>query len=375
MKILHLGKYFPPEQGGVEQVTYVIAKGATKAKHEVTVIVSNTSQKYKEEIIEGIRVIRLPLIYKIFRVPFTPSIISLIEEIKPDLIHLHIPNPWFELNLLFYLLFHPRVKVVATYHSDVVNYTPFHFIGNLLRYPYLYILLQVFCQRVIATSPNYVSGSFILSLISKKVLIVPLGIDIPKFRTREKIRSNRKILLYFGRLFPYKGLEYLLDAVRIVANNRDDFILYIVGDGVLKNKLENQVKLLKIGNFVKFDFTPTEKDKLKYYNSCDMFVLPSFIKSEAFGIVQLEAMAFGKPVISVNIPGSGVPYVNVDGITGKIVQPMNSEDLAKSIIELLDHEKTRLRLGKNARERVKKYFDQNKMVKDILSLYNQVMKG
>ncbi len=375
MKILHLGKYFPPDYGGVERVTYVTANGAVEAGYDVTVIVFNSSQKYKREKIGGIKVIRLPRIVKIFRTPFTTPIVSLIKEIKPDLIHLHIPNPWFELNLLFYLILNPKTKIVATYHSDVINYTPIHFIGNLIRYIYIFPLLKLFCKRIMATSPNYVKGSFILSNVSEKVSVIPLGIDIPRYKTKEKIKSDKKNLLFVGRLFPYKGLEYLLYAVKIISDIRKDFILYVVGEGELRKKLEKEVKSLMIEDFVKFVGKLSDKEVLKYYNSCDIFILPSIFKSEAFGITQLETMAFGKPIISTNIDGSGVSYVNINSVTGITVEPKNSKALANAIIKLLDNEQLRLRMGRNGRERLKKYFDQDKMVKDILNVYKDVLKG
>ncbi len=375
MKILHLGKYFPPNYGGVEQFTHSVAKYSVEAGYVVTAIVYNSSQKMKHEKIDGINVIRLSRLVNFLRTPFTMPIVSLIRDEKPDLIHLHVPNPWFEFNLLLYMLFNPKTKIFVTYHSDVINYTPIHFFGNLLRFLYLFPLLKFYCNKIMATSPNYVQGSFILSNLSERISVIPLSINISKFKTKEKIKSNKRILLFVGRLSPYKGLEYLLGAIKKVSISRKDFVLYIVGDGSLRKKLEKRVNSLGIKDFVSFVGEISDKNLLKYYNSCDIFILPSIFKSEAFGIVQLEAMAFGKPVISTNIYGSGVPYVNVDGFTGKVVRPKDSIDLADAIIELLGNERLRREYGNNGRMRVKKYFSQDKMIKDILSVYKQILHG
>ncbi len=375
MRILHLGKYFFPDSGGVERATYAISKEAVKSGHDVTVVVFNSSNEYKKEIIDGIKIIRLPKISKIFRAPFTIPIIGLIEKINPDLIHLHIPNPWFEFNLLVYLIFNPNSKVVVTYHSDVVNYTPIHFFGNFIRYIYLLPMLKIFCRKIIATSPNYVRDSFILSSLNSKVSVIPLSINVSKFKTKDKIKSDKIKLLFVGRLFPYKGLNYLLEAIKIVSKAKQKFILYIVGDGELKENLKKQTKSLMIDNFVMFVGKLSDKGLLKYYNSCDIFILPSIYKSEAFGIVQLEAMAFGKPIISTNISGSGVSYVNINNFTGKVVQPRDSKALANAIVELMNNKNLRIKMGINAKERVKNYFNEKKMIKNTFYVYNEVLKG
>ncbi|MBS3052175.1 MAG: glycosyltransferase [Candidatus Aenigmarchaeota archaeon] len=374
MKILHLGKYFPPDIGGVERFTYVVAKEIVKLKNEVIVVVFNNSNKFKRERIDNIDVIRLPRIYNIFRTPLTLPIIKLIEDANPDLIHLHIPNPWFELNLLFYFLKYPNSKIVVTYHSDVVNYTIVHFVGNIIRYMYLLPLL-FFSKKIMATSENYIHGSFALYLFRNKTSVVPLSIDYTKFKTNDKIKTDKHVLLYVGRLFRYKGLYYLINAIKMLSVKRKDFILYIVGDGELKNNLIDLTRKLKLNKYIKFLGKIPDKDILKYYNSCEIFILPSVFKSEAFGIVQLEAMCFKKPVISTNIKGSGITYVNINNTTGIVVKPKDIESLSDAIGKLLNDKGLRLKMGYNAYKRVKMYFTKEKMIKNILNVYKNVVKG
>jgi rhamnosyl/mannosyltransferase len=108
------------------------------------------------------------------------------------------------------------------------------------------------------------------------------------------------------------------------------------------------------------------------YNACDIFVLPSNYRSEAFGIVQLEAFAAGKPVVSSNLP-SGVPYVNLDGVTGIIVPPNDAEKLADAINKLLRDDSLREKLGRAARERVEREFTADQMASKTLKVYEKVI--
>lgn len=370
MKILHLGKYFYPEMGGIENYSYILAKEASKLKHDVYVIVSNTSKEFDYEEIEGIKVFRLPRIFYYFHTPMTPPFICLIKKINPDIIHLHVPNPWFEFNLFLYSFINKKTKIIITYHSDIIYYTFFHFIGEIFRRFYFFPLLKI-SRKIIATSQNYVDGSHILKKFKRKIKIVPLGIDTNKFKPTKVKKSRKNILLFLGRLSPYKGLEYLLQAIKILSEKRQNFILFIVGEGKLRKKLERMVKDLNIENFVKFKGKLSDKEAIKYYNLCDIFILPSIHKSEAFGISQLEAMACGKPVISTNLKGSGVPWVNRNMKTGLIVEPKNPKALAEAILFLLENEELRKKMGENARKRVLKYFTLEKMTKEILRFYNE----
>ncbi|MEM5794326.1 MAG: glycosyltransferase [Candidatus Aenigmatarchaeota archaeon] len=369
MKILHLGKYFYPEKGGIENYTYILAKEASK-KHEVYVVVSNTSKKFKYEKIKGIKVFRLPRIFYYLHLPFTPPFVCLIKKINPDIIHLHIPNPWFEFNLFLYSLVYRKAKIVVTYHSDIIYYTFFHFLGEIFRRIYLFPLLKV-SRKIIATSQNYVEGSLVLKKFKRKVKIIPLGVDTRKFKPIKVKKPKKNVLLFLGRLFPYKGLEYLLEAIKIISEKRKDFILLIVGEGKLRKKLEKLAKNLGINNFVEFTGKVSDKKAVKYYNLCDIFILPSIHKSEAFGISQLEAMACGKPVISTNLKGSGVPWVNQHMKTGLVVEPKNPQALAKAILFLLENEELRKRMGINARKRVLKYFTLEKMIRETFKSYSE----
>ena len=282
---------------------------------------------------------------------------------------MHCPNPLAEINILLYKLLGGKAKVIVTYHSDVIPYTIILRTLNFIRSLYLLPLLKLFSSKVIATSKNYISKSAILQLVEDNVSVVPLFVDTDIFKPRTKRKSRKTTLLFAGRLVPYKGLQYLLDAIKKVSRRRPDIFLCIAGDGILRKELVALAKNLGISNSVKFLGKVPTKRLLDLYDKCDIFILPSIFRSEAFGLAQLQAMSFGKPVISTDIPGSGVPFVNKNGETGLVVKPRNSLALSEVIIYLLDNQNIRKTFGVNARKRATKFFSKKTIVNQILSIY------
>ena len=173
--------------------------------------------------------------------------------------------------------------------------------------------------------------------------------------------------MFVGRLSYYKGVEYLIEAMQWVNAK-----LLIVGDGELREKLEEKTISLGVNGKVKF-LGKVSDEMLKYcYQICDIFVLPSVEPSEAFGLVQLEAMAYGKPVINTLLP-TGVPFVSIDGKTGLTVEPRNSKALADAINKLLSDDELRKKFGIQARNRVVENFTVDKMNEKILKVYQELM--
>jgi rhamnosyl/mannosyltransferase len=369
MKICHLGKYYFPERGGIETYYYQLSREFVKKKNIVSVIVSNTARWRKIETIDGVKVIRMEKLFRAMNSPVTFPFLHMIFKLKPDIIHLHCPNPWAELNLFIYKLLGGKGKVVVTYHSDVVHYSMPLKVLDFFRKFYLYPLLKLFSSKIIATSQNYVDGSSVLKTVRDKVSVVPLFIDTGIYKPQPKKREEKYVLLFEGRLTKYKGLEYLIEAIKHVSTIRSDFILYIVGGGRLECKLKKMVKELGLTRLIKFTGLVTDTIRDRYYSMADAFILPSIYKSEAFSFSQLEAMAFGIPVISCNIHGSGVPWVNQNQVTGIVVRPEDSKDLAKAIIQLLADSATRETYGKNARQRVLKFFSKERVITQIANIY------
>ncbi|RLJ09181.1 MAG: hypothetical protein DRP15_04145, partial [Candidatus Aenigmatarchaeota archaeon] len=346
MKVVHLTKYFYPYKGGIEKYVMEIVKRSKK--HQFIVIASSDDKRIHFNRFGRVKVLKLPRLWTVFHAPFTLPFVSVLRKLNPDIIHLHVPNPWFEFNLLVYKLLGGKGRVVVTYHSDIINYTPFHLLLNISRI-FLLIPLLIISDVVIATSKNYVQSSIFLRSVRKKVRVIPIGVDEKRFKPTG--RENEGEILFVGRLFPYKGLEYLVLAVGYVSREKKNFVVKIVGEGKERSKLEKMVKDMSLEKWIKFEGGVDEEEITRYYNSCCIFVLPSIHRSEAFGIAQLEAMSSGKPVISTRIKGSGVPWVNQDGVTGLVVPPRDPERLAKAILNLLGNNVMRKKMGKNARKK------------------------
>ena len=116
-----------------------------------------------------------------------------------------------------------------------------------------------------------------------------------------------------------------------------------------------------------------DDELIGFFKECDVFVLPSLQRSEAFGLVQIEAMAFGKPVINTKLP-SGVPYVSLHGETGLTVEPGNTAELAEAMQYLAEHPAERRRMGERARERMDEQFRMDKMLERVLRLYEEFVE-
>ena len=196
-----------------------------------------------------------------------------------------------------------------------------------------------------------------------------LGYEIVFTSAIEKKGIAAVRFLFVGRFAYYKGCDVLLEAFSQVENAE----LYLVGSGTIEDELRAKTKEYHLENRVHFLGKISEEELCRQYASCDVFVLPSVVRSEAFGLVQIEAMAFGKPVINTNLP-SGVPYVSIDGKTGLTVEPGNAGALAEAMQWMVNHEEERIRMGTAARERMKKEYRLETMRDRILKVYKELVK-
>jgi rhamnosyl/mannosyltransferase len=181
-------------------------------------------------------------------------------------------------------------------------------------------------------------------------------------------QSGMQFVLFVGRLVYYKGLEYLIRAMQHV-----DATLVIVGDGPLRKELERLSRELRVDHKVRFAGRVPTETLHKYYRACLCLVLPSVERSEAFGVVQLEAMAYGKPVVNTSLP-TGVPFVSVHGETGLTVPPRDPSALAEALNRLCREEELRRRLGRQARKRVETMFSKDVILTQIKSIYRELLR-
>jgi glycosyltransferase involved in cell wall biosynthesis len=364
LRVLHIGKFYPPHIGGMEFHLQTLC-GELRRFLDVSVLVANDGAHSIEETNGGVPVRRVGTLCNLASASVCPGMIQAIRASEADLIHMHLPNPTA---VLAYLASGHKARLVVTWHLDIVRQKV---LGLIFR-PFERIFMRR-CQAIVASSPNYIQSSAVLSAYRARCQVIPFGIrteelesaDAPSVSAIRK-RFGDRIVLAIGRLVYYKGFEYLIRAMSEI-----DGRLLLIGDGPLRNRLEQEARAARTGDRVVF-LGKIPGSLGPFYHAADVFVLPSVARSEAFGIVQVEAMAAGVPVVNTRI-ASGVPFVSLDGVTGLTVPPGDPHALAQAVNSLLGDPDRRARLGRAARRRAKKEFSLNKMTRRILALYERVM--
>lgn len=204
-----------------------------------------------------------------------------------------------------------------------------------------------------------------------KFRIVPLGCEaiVPSADRVSDIRKQykgKRIIFALGRLIAYKGFRFLIEAARYLD---DGYVVLIGGTGPLYNKLLKQINEENLQGKVCLLGYVTDDEVAQYYGACDVFCLSSVWKTEAFGLVQIEAMSCGKPVVATNIEGSGVPWVNRNGYSGLNVEPENPEALAKAIMKITSSEEAYRTYSRQARAHYNKMFVKERMLAGYEQVY------
>jgi glycosyltransferase involved in cell wall biosynthesis len=279
-----------------------------------------------------------------------------------DFIHFHEPFPLGSLGGI--LPFSRKQRVFVTWHSEIIKQKALKgLVGFFQR------ILVSKASAVTATSPMMVRYSPILKRVAGKIKVIPLSIDISRYRDNggalPRGLSSGEYILNLGRLSYYKGISVLLEAYR---ESKVDMPLAIAGQG-------SETKIVRAfisGNpSLKIFFIDTfvdENQKMHLLSNCAFFVLPSIHATEAFAITQLEAMIFSKPVLNTSLP-TGVPWVSIDGLTGMTVSPGDSAAMAKAIRQLAVSRELREKYGNAARSRVLRKFNDQIIKQELLKLY------
>ena len=368
MRVLHLGKFYPPAKGGMETILALICERT--AQHvQNRAIVANATSTTVEERHGSIDVLRVAALARIGAVAVCPKMPFELARENADVIVLHEPNP---MALLAYFLARPAGHLVVWYHSDVVRPS---WLYRLFYRPFLRFALSR-AVRIVVSSPTLGTSAPELQDFQAKCTVIPFGIEgrSPQesdagLQRASAIRReiDRPIVLFVGRLVPYKGVDVLLEALTGV-----DAAALIVGDGPLRPALEAQARRLGIAGRVTFLGSVADAELAALYRACDLFVLPSVTRQEAFGVVQLEAMAAGKPVVSTDV-GTGVGWVNRHGETGYVVPPRDPVALREALRRLLADPGLQKSMGDAAMRRVRSVFSVERMIDNILALYREVM--
>jgi glycosyltransferase involved in cell wall biosynthesis len=372
MRIVQLGKYFPPYFGGIERVTELSAK-ALGRDHEVTVICHSHMYHRSEEDHGSFRVIRCSTEAMPFRQPISIQMGRELRRLKPDLIHFHAPNFW---GAAMIELFCPRVPLVVTHHADVEKRT----LLKMFLKPLYWRLLRR-AKRVFISSLRNAKYSRDLMPQLRTLKAIPFGLDHTKYQfseeeidtistEREARFGNDVIFGFVGRLVWYKGLPVLLDSLARLQNCQ----LVIVGDGPLLGQLKAQSARLGIDRRVHFLGAVRDREKLRAIQIADIMVLPSTHITETFGLVQVEAQLCKKPVITTDLP-TAVSEVTLHDVTGLIVRSGSIVDLTAAMEKLATDKRLRERLGVNGYNRATEHYIDNRYMDRLSAEINAVIDG
>lgn len=361
MHILHIYKDYPPVLGGIEGHVRDLAEGLVARGHQVTVLVTNTSRCTSiERPAPGLTVVRAARMAHVASTPLSPAMIALAHGVHADVVHLQFPYPPGDLAAMAAPASPP---LVVSYQSDIVRQQ------TLLRlYRPLLALTLRRAARIIASSPGYIASSPFLRAHAAKCVVVPPGIDVMRFSPGDRRAHTVPRLLFVGRLRYYKGLHILIEALRQV----EGVELWIAGNGPERARLERQVAGAGLRHRVRFLGDVADKDLPALYRQADIFVLPSHLRAEAFGIVLVEALASGLPCISTAL-GTGTDFVNAHEETGLVVPPGDAAPLAEAIRRLRDDPALRATYGEAGVRRARTLFSRERMLDAVEQVYCQAV--
>lgn len=374
MRIVMVNKYYPPHVGGIEFHARDLAEGLVAAGHSVRMIVCSSTKEYGEDTINGVEIIRLPRAFEKASTPVSYQFGAVLgrEAQQADIVHFHFPYPWGE----FQWLRQPESKTipyVVTYHTDIVRQK----LALTLYAPFLNRFLDG-AKLIMASSPQLIEYSEFLKPREYKCRQVNFGLPVEHIAHNAaaigravELRAamhNRPIVLFVGRLVYYKGVDILTRSMKDV-----DAEYVVIGRGPLRDEMVSiarEAGTLDRLHFIEF----AEDDELiAWYHAADVFALPSVLPSEAFGLVQIEAHAAGTPTVSTLLK-SGVPYANLDGVTGISVEVGNVAALAGALNEILHDDELRARYSAQAKHRALTEFTIDTMVANVEAVYKEALR-
>lgn len=382
MRIVHLAKYYAPLYGGMETHVETLSKCQAQMGLKVSIICVNSfdensklSQYTTSQITfkDSVEVIKVRRFFSFFKLDFCPSLffyIRYFSKLKDTIFHVHTPNP----TMLIALLLAGKIdNLVVTHHSDAIK-------QQLLKYLFRPIEHFIYRQAaiVLTTSAAYQEGSRFLRLYNHKLGVLPLGIDLSAFITPEprmldraqqlKAEHGNILWLAVGRLVYYKALHIALAALQHVPGK-----LLIVGTGKLVAKLQQTAWQLGVADRVIWWGRASEEDLMAAYHAATALWFPSNVRSEAYGMVQIEAMASGCPAINCDIPGSGVSWVCRHEREGLTVPRNNPQAFAAAAQRLLTEPGLRERLSQGAKERSQEFYD-TVMAQRSIEIYQEAFQ-
>ena len=372
---MQVSPWFYPHLGGVESHVMDVSRELAARGHDVTVVTTrHTSSAAERETMDGFEIVRVKPATVVLRTPIAPRIRAVLRGLSADVVHAHMPPP-LSAHYAADVSEDRGFPLVVTYHCDVELPSP---LGSLLEALYRRSLGASTLERaaeVIVTTRTYAATS--RAVWRHNPVVIPNAVDERRFhpdidgmavRRRLKIPADRPVALLVGRIVPHKGVEHFIEAARHLPGAQ----LLIAGEGSSLEAMEEFADTLGVKDRVRFLGRISQGDLPKVYAACDVFVLPSVSRLEAFGIVALEAMATGKPVVVADIPG--VREVIEDGREGLLADPVNPQDLAEKMRRLLGDPDLRREMGRRGREKVLAEFTIEKVTDAILRVYEGALR-
>lgn len=378
MRILNLLKYFPPYHGGIENFACDLVEELAKNGVDETVI-SHGSRRYSRN---GVLKQILSASYgELLYAPVAPTfpfkLFRELQHARYDLLHIHVPN----VSAFWPLIFCTKIPYIVHWHADVI----FPENKKLCRIAYKFYavlerLLLAKAAAIVVTSENYLQQSQPLKAFRKKCSVIPLGLNFERMTavSEDEAQAIKKswtgarpsfLVVSAGRFSHYKGFGYLIEAV----SDLKDVTLVIAGEGEMRAELLRKVKSLGLEDKVILPGKLSDRQLHSLLAACDLFVLPSIARTEAFGVVLLEAMYYGKPLITTEIAGSATSLVNQKGKTGLTVPVEDFVAISEAITVIKNHPELGERMGRSGRERLEQNFSISKIADNFYQLYSSLL--
>jgi O-antigen biosynthesis rhamnosyltransferase len=366
MRILHIYKsYFPDTVGGCEYTIKTLTKYTTKQGYQNTLLTLGSQKHTTITQLDHLKVVSFPRQINIASCPMNFPLLTKFQYYanQADLLHFHFPWPYAD---IAYLLSKTNKPAIVTYQSDIVRQ---RFLKQIYK-PFMRKFLSRI-DKIIVTSPNYLTTSQDIAPFRHKVAIIPLGICEQDYclpqqdqleKWQKKLGSN--FILFLGVLRAYKGLPLLLSSIVDTS-----IPLVIAGTGPEQDKLK--IMSQNCAN-VHFVGQISEQDKAALLSLCKAVVLPSHLRSEAFGFCLLEGMLYSKPLISTEL-GTGTSYVNIHNETGLVVMPGDSQALKNALIFLYENDEIAKRMGQLSRQRCQNFFTAKEMANNYIACYQSLL--
>jgi len=376
VRIAQVSPWFSPHFGGVESHVRSLSRELARRGHEVTVVTSQHDRTLSaEETVDGFRVVRVRPRFIFMQTPITPRMRGSLRALSADVVHAHSPPPLAS-HYAGAVASERGIPYVVTYHCDVELPSAFGSVVESIYRRSLGADTLRNANQVIVTTRTYAATSRAIWRYNPSV--IPNAVDHRRFRpdvdgsaVRAKLRipTEVPIVLLVGRIVPHKGVEHFVEAARYVPDAR----FLVAGGGSSLDAMKRLALSMGVADRVRFLGRISDDRLPEVYAACDVFVLPSVSRLEAFGIVALEAMSTGKPVIVADIPG--VREMIEDGRDGLLADPVNPRDLAEKIRRLLSDPKARRTMGARGREKVLESFSIERVTDRIEAVYRAILDG